>query len=243
MNPFLLAYLKLNHLHRGWIIAIGVFTLISFAYFPRYNIYFSTIKKLHAEYQQSKSRYAMQQQSIKSITAMRNQLAELEKKADSSSSPSKLTETSRALGIKNFSSQPSETHLSIRFNTSLQTFFAFLDQASPEISHFKLQQLSLSQDNLNHEIQVEIALEKNNDTGETTKPSAFSVQADQTEWLGILTSHDHAPMAFLKLPDQKIVGLSPGETYGSSSWKLQSVQPREIKLQDASGKIIARSIP
>lgn len=241
MNELLFAYLKLTAQQRKWIIALSVFALLLFNYLPRYTQAFAEINKARSQYHEVQSRYQTQQKLIKNITAIKTQLVNLEKTANPILAPSQLNKISNTLGLKNFSIQAEETSTSIQFNTTLKNIFSFLNQALVEISSFKLNQLALTYDGINPEAAFEITFNATSSSPENTF-NLFAIPAEQTEWLGTLIFQNHMAIAFLKLPDQKIAGISLGGTYGKSNWLLKDIQLHEIKLQEASGKTIIRHI-
>src|SRR3989338_7864947 len=115
--------------------------------------------------------------------------------------------------------------------------------------------ITIEQKEIAHEIEVQMQLQKNvqqrkavqnqhkatflsNTDPFSAVQSPMSVSAitmRETQWVGVLQRGTQW-FAFLKLPEGKIIGLSVGESFSQSTWKIISITANEVVLQDQRGE-------
>ncbi|MCD6047166.1 MAG: hypothetical protein K0S08_813 [Gammaproteobacteria bacterium] len=243
----ILSYHQLNLAQRKSLIAFSVSLLMLFAYFPRYETILQQCGQAKLAFKTNNHLYQQQEKVIKNMSSIKQEVTKLEKSLAQQAPKPILQQQAQDLGLNDFSFQNNISGYEFSFKTSLKTALNFF--AKPVVKNLagKITYLNLEQELNQQDIRllVQIEAKKNVNFNEKESPAEpennLILPVEQTEWVGKLTLDHQAPVAFLKLPNQKIIGLSVGEGYGDSSWKILEINEHGVKLQDSNNQVMIRN--
>jgi hypothetical protein len=243
----MLSYHQLSLTQRKSLMTFSVILLMLLAYFPRYENILQQCYQAKLAFQTKHHLFQQQEKLIKNMTFLMQEKNELEKNLAQQDPKLILQQQAQHLDLKAVSFQSDASGYEFNFKTNLKTGLKFL--ANPAVkklpgkmTYFKVEQ-ELNQQVINLAIQMEAENHHGFDGNESLAASENNliIPIDQTEWVGKLTLNHQAPVAFLRLPNQRIIGLRLGESYGDSAWKILAINEQGVKLQDSTNQVITRN--
>lgn len=245
----LIYYLNLSKQQRLALIIIIVGILLVSCYLQKFLLLTENLYQARVSLNQTQAIFNQQKNMLMQANSVKTQNLALSKKLQQHENDNSILQAAASANITEITLEPNDDKtIHVKLESNWKQFINFLSAMATVSNCWQLQQLNIKQ--IDHNLVIDIQAEPPAILNSNNKPNAEitndpnnlftlenqehlndSININETEWLGTLHNGTQT-LAFLKLPDQQIVGLAVGQSYGKSHWKILAIQEQKIYLQD-----------